>query len=61
MQMASHWQELGPGDRDLAQEIYGWLCSLSRSAGGNPPPEWSEEGGECMGREQHAREVPKKL
>ena len=24
------------------------------------PPEQSEEGGECTGREQHAREVPKK-
>ena len=25
------------------------------------PPEQSEEEGECMGREQHAWEVPKKL
>ena len=52
-------QYCGGDDYYLAREIYGWLCPLSRSESGNPHRAGGG-GRECTGREQHAREVPKK-
>ena len=50
-------QYCGDDDYYLAREIYGWLCSLSRSESGNPPRagegEESARGGDStLGRSQ---------
>ena len=45
---------------NLAREIYGWLCSLSRSESGNPPR--AVRGGRRVHREGAARSGgPKKV